>query len=175
MHYLFQHASIHHRKAILGFLAQLDVEELPLFFALLIKPLVSASQGAAAKSAWPWTTSETLQHGLDSLSVLEHFSRDCVNAISWKKRYGFLHVIEDIVAVFDEVRISPFLDLLMGCIVRLLDSCTSTLEGTRNDGGLADYGRQVEDKIMVMSSSAVSLADLILEQKGLMLLPIILY
>ncbi|KAL3360047.1 hypothetical protein AABB24_016514 [Solanum stoloniferum] len=141
-----KHASVHHRKAILGFLAQLDVEELPLFFALLIKPLVSASQGAAAKSAWPWTTPGVLQHGLDSFSVLEHFSRDCINAISWKKRYGFLHVIEDIVAVFDEVHISPFLDLLMGCIVRLLDSCTSTLEGTRNDGTLADHAHQVEDK-----------------------------
>ncbi|KAH0641401.1 hypothetical protein KY285_037987 [Solanum tuberosum] len=143
-----KHASVHHRKAILGFLAQLDVEELPLFFALLIKPLVSASQGAAAKSAWPWTTPGVLQHGLDSFSVLEHFSRDCINVISWKKRYGFLHVIEDIVAVFDEVHISPFLDLLMGCIVRLLDSCTSTLEGTRNDGTLADHAHQVEDKIV---------------------------
>lgn len=143
-----KHASVHHRKAILGFLAQLDVEELPLFFALLIKPLVSASQGAAAKSAWPWTTPGVLQHGLDSFSVLEHFSRDCINAISWKKRYGFLHVIEDIVAVFDEVHISPFLDLFMGCIVRLLDSCTSTLEGTRNDGALADHAHQLEDKIV---------------------------
>lgn len=143
-----KHASVHHRKAILGFLAQLDAEELPLFFALLIKPLVSPSQGAAAKSSWPWTTPETLKHGFDSFSVLEHFSRDCINAISWKKRYGFLHVIEDIVAVFDEVHISPFLDLLMGCIVRLLDSCTSTLEGTRNDGELTDHVHQVEDKIM---------------------------
>ncbi|KAL3329329.1 hypothetical protein AABB24_036434 [Solanum stoloniferum] len=143
-----KHASVHHRKAILGFLAQLDVEELPLFFALLIKPLVSASQGAVAKSAWPWTTPGVLQHGLDSFSVLEHFSRDCINVISWKKRYGFLHVIEDIVAVFDEVHISPFLDLLMGCIVRLLDSCSATLEGTRNDGTLADHAHQVEDKIV---------------------------
>ncbi|CAN4120834.1 unnamed protein product [Withania somnifera] len=143
-----KHASVHHRKAILGFLAQLDVEELPLFFALLIKPLVSAPQGVAAKSAWLWTTPETLKHGFDSFSVSKHFSRDCINAISWKKRYGFLHVIEDIVAVFDEVHISPFLDLLMGCIVRLLDSCTSTLEATRTNGGLADHGHQVEDKIM---------------------------
>lgn len=121
---------------------------------MLIKPLVSASQGAAAKRA---TTPETLKHGFDSFSVLEHFSRDCIDTISWKKRYGFLHVVEDIVAVFDEVHISPFLDLLMGCIVRLLDSCTSTLEGTRNDRGLADHGHQVEDKIMVMSSPAASL------------------
>ncbi|XP_060178660.1 uncharacterized protein LOC132608895 isoform X2 [Lycium barbarum] len=143
-----KHASVQHRKAILGFLAQLDVEELPLLFALLIKPLVSASQGAAAKSAWPRTTPEILKHAFDSFSVLEHFSRDCINDISWKKRYGFLHVIEDIVAVFDEVHISPFLDLLMGCIVRLLESCTSTLEGTRNGGGPADHGHQVEDKIM---------------------------
>ncbi|KAM3327222.1 small subunit processome component 20 isoform X1 [Capsicum chacoense] len=145
-----KHASVHHRKAILGFLAQLDVEELPLFFALLIKPLVSASQGAAAKRA---TTPETLKHGFDSFSVLEHFSRDCIDTISWKKRYGFLHVVEDIVAVFDEVHISPFLDLLMGCIVRLLDSCTSTLEGTRNDRGMADHGHQVEDKIMINMAS----------------------
>lgn len=152
-------------------MAQLDVEELPLFFALLIKPIVSASQGASAKSAWPWTTPETLQHGLDSFSVLEHFSRDCINGMSWKKRYGFLHVIEDIVAVFDEVHISPFLDLLMGCIVRLLDSCTSTLEGTNNDDGLSDHGHQVEDKITVMSSFAKSSWFNSREKKGLMLLP----
>nr|XP_018626916.1 small subunit processome component 20 homolog isoform X2 [Nicotiana tomentosiformis] len=147
-----KHASVHHRKAILGFLAQLDVEELPLFFALLIKPLVSASQVAAAKSARLWTTPETLKHGFDSFSILEHFSRDCINAISWKKRYGFLHVIEDIVAVFDEVHISPFLDLLMGCTVRLLESSTSTLEGTRNEGGLADHDHQVETNIVAKQS-----------------------
>lgn len=134
---------------------------------MLIKPLISASQGAAAKSARLWTTPETLKHGFDSFGVLEHFSRDCINAISWKKRYGFLHVIEDIVAVFDEVHISPFLDLLMGCTVRLLESSTSTLEGTRNEGGLADHDHQVE----VMSSFAVILAGLSLEKKRPMLLP----
>ncbi|KAK4854968.1 hypothetical protein QYF36_002819 [Acer negundo] len=35
---ILEYASMNLRKAILGFIVQLDVNELPLFFALLIKP-----------------------------------------------------------------------------------------------------------------------------------------
>jgi U3 small nucleolar RNA-associated protein 20 len=45
-----------------------------------------------------------------------------------------LHVIEDIVGVFDELHIRPFLDLLVGCVVRVLESCTSSLETVKLNG-----------------------------------------
>ncbi|GKA05321.1 probable methyltransferase PMT11 [Tanacetum coccineum] len=38
-------ASVHHRKAIIGFLDELDINELPLLFDLLIKPLQTGSSG----------------------------------------------------------------------------------------------------------------------------------
>ncbi|KAJ6298901.1 hypothetical protein OIU76_019961 [Salix suchowensis] len=47
---------------------------------------------------------------------------------------GFLHVVEDILGVFDESRTRPFLDLLMGCVVRLLGSCTASLDVVKDAG-----------------------------------------
>ncbi|KAK3010833.1 hypothetical protein RJ639_012410 [Escallonia herrerae] len=109
-------ASVHHRKAVLAFLAELDVGELPLFFALLIKPL------------------QTISQGFESHTIFRHFSVDNLKALSWKKKYGFLHVIEDILGVFDESRINPFLDLLMGCVVRILVSCASSVDSAKSHG-----------------------------------------
>lgn len=64
-------------------------------------------------------------------SLLEYFTLDNIAALSWKKKYGFLHVIEDVVEVFDELHIRPFLDLLVGCVVRVLESCTSSLDNIK--------------------------------------------
>lgn len=55
-------------------------------------------------------------------------------ALSFKKRYGFLHVIEDIIGVFDESHLRPFLNLLVGCVVRVLGSCTSSLDAAKGAG-----------------------------------------
>lgn len=63
-----------------------------------------------------------------SLNFLKYFTVENITALSWKKRYGFLHVIEDIMGVFDEFRVRPFLDLLMGCVVRVLASCSSNID-----------------------------------------------
>jgi U3 small nucleolar RNA-associated protein 20 len=49
-----------------------------------------------------------------------------------------LHVIEDIVGVFDELHIRPFLDLMVGCVVRVLESCTSSLENVKLNGVSSD-------------------------------------
>ncbi|KAM7486094.1 hypothetical protein LguiA_002103 [Lonicera macranthoides] len=125
-------ASVHSRKAVLGFLSQLEVDELPLFYALLIEPLGSISQGVDAISNWLWGSPQSSKESFDSYGILRHFTVDNIKALSWKKRYGFLHVIEDILGVFDEFHIVPFLDLLMGCIVRILASCTSSLDTVRS-------------------------------------------
>lgn len=136
-----QHASVHQRRAILGFLAELDVDELPLFFALLIKPLQTTSEVADATSKCVLSSPESIKDHHGSFSILKQFTVDGVKALSWKKRFGFLHVIEEVLAVFDESRINPFLDLLMGCIVRILESCTATLDSTKCKGlSLTDPG-----------------------------------
>ncbi|KAL2332603.1 hypothetical protein Fmac_013816 [Flemingia macrophylla] len=125
-------ASICHRKAILSFIAGLDVVELPLFFALLIKPLqiVKKTDGPANMF---WTLPRGSIDEFQAAALLEYFTLDNIANLSMKKKYGFLHVIEDIVRVFDELHIKPFLDLLVGCVVRLLESCTSSLNANLNE------------------------------------------
>ncbi|KAI8538103.1 hypothetical protein RHMOL_Rhmol09G0076200 [Rhododendron molle] len=126
-----KHKSVHHRKAVLGFVAQLDVDELRLFFALLIKPLLSISQGLDGNhgmSKWFWSSPEWSMDEFDSFMFLKYFTMDNIMALSWKKRYAFLHVIEDILGVFDESHVKPYLDLLMGCVVHILWSCTSIID-----------------------------------------------
>ncbi|XP_076896866.1 uncharacterized protein LOC143550000 [Bidens hawaiensis] len=118
-------ASVHHRKAIIAFLAELDINELPLFFALLIKPLQIGSTGVDDVSELIWSSPKT-PASFDSSAVLRHFTMDNIKSLSSKKIYGFLHVTEDILGVFDESRIKPVLDTLMGSIVRILASCASS-------------------------------------------------
>lgn len=128
-----QKASICHRKAILSFLAGLDVNELPLFFALLIKPLQIVKKTDGPANLF-WTLPGGSICEFQASSLLEYFTLDNIATLSWKKKYGFLHVIEDIVGVFDELHVSPFLDLLVGCVVRVLESCTSSLDNAKLNG-----------------------------------------
>ncbi|KAJ1404603.1 Down-regulated-in-metastasis protein [Sesbania bispinosa] len=123
-------ASICHRKAILSFIAGLDVMELPLFFALLIKPLQIVEKTDGPANLF-WTLPSSCSSEFQASSLLEYFTLDKIATLSWKKKYGFLHVIEDIVGVFDELHIRPFLDLLVGCVVRVLESCTSSLDNVK--------------------------------------------
>lgn len=129
-----KHTSVHLQKAVLGFLAQLDINELPLFFALLLKALLSISERFDGISEWFWSSSEWSKDEFDSFGLLKYFTMDNILALSWKKRYGFLHVIENILGVFDEFHVKPYLDLLMGCVVRILGSCTSILESGKSTG-----------------------------------------
>ncbi|KOM39691.1 hypothetical protein LR48_Vigan03g307300 [Vigna angularis] len=124
-------ASICHRKAILSFVAGVDVIELPLFFALLIKPLQIVKKTDGPANLF-WTLPTGSINEFQDAALLEYFTFDNIANLSWKKKYGFLHVIEDIVAVFDELHIRPFLDLLVGCVVRLLESCTLSLSANLN-------------------------------------------
>lgn len=136
-----KNASVHIRRAVLGFIAQLDVEELPLFFALLMKPLQISPKESDSSAYW-----SSLENSLDqflAFDFLGYFTMDNITALSWKKRYGFLHVIEDVLGVFDEFHVRPFLDILMGSVVRMLQSCTSSIGIAKCTGlsSLEDYSR----------------------------------
>lgn len=134
---LCQHTSVHHRKAVLGFLAQFDVAELPLFFTMLVKPVLKILEG---------TTDEFQLH-----SALKYFTMENINALSWKKKYAFGHVIGEIVGVFDDSRVKPFLNLLMGCVVRLLESCTSNLGIANSNATSSENDRAAANPTMVSS------------------------
>ncbi|KAL8239479.1 hypothetical protein R6Q59_016046 [Mikania micrantha] len=120
-------ASMHHRKAVIGFLAELDIDELPLFFALLIKPLLIGLVGVDDMSELIWSSPKPFAI-FDSSAFLEHFIMDHIKSLSSKKIYGFLHVTEEILGVFDELRIKPVLDTLMGSVVRILASCALSMD-----------------------------------------------
>lgn len=122
-------ASMHHRKAVIAFLAELDINELPLFFALLIKPLQTGSSGVDDVDDLLWGPPKP-SDSFDSSGVLKHFTLDNIKSLSSKKIYGFLHVTEEILGVFDESRINPVLDTLMGSVVRILASCARGMDGT---------------------------------------------
>lgn len=162
----FQHTSVHHRKAILGFIAQLDVDELRLFFALLINPFLSTSRGFDGMGVWFLSSSERSKKEFDSFSVLKYFTIDNAMTLSWKKRYAFLHVIEDILGVFDELHVKPYLNLLMGCVVCVLSSCTSIIDSgssgfpvveTPSFRDMHERGGGAENQIMVPSINLYSL------------------
>ncbi|GJZ51936.1 small subunit processome component 20 homolog isoform X1, partial [Tanacetum coccineum] len=120
-------ASVHHRKAIIGFLAELDINELPLFFTLLIKPLQTGSSGVSDVDESSLTTAI-----FDSSSVSRHLTLDNIKSLSSKKVYGFLHVTEEIIGIFDATRIEPVLDTLMESVVRILASCAPTVDETKS-------------------------------------------
>ncbi|XP_058732408.1 U3 small nucleolar RNA-associated protein 20-like isoform X2 [Vicia villosa] len=132
-----KNASICHRKAVLSFIAKLDITELPHFFALLIKPLQIVEKTDGAANLF-WTLPIDCTNEFQACSLLEYFTLDNIATLSWNKKYGFLRVIEDVVGVFDELHIRPFLDLLVGCVVRVLESCTSSLENIKLNG-LSSY------------------------------------
>ncbi|XP_027334628.1 small subunit processome component 20 homolog isoform X2 [Abrus precatorius] len=131
-------ASICHRKAILSFIAGFDVNELPLFFALLIKPLQIVKKADGPANLF-WALPRGSISEFEASSLLEYFTLENIATLSWKKKYGFLHVIEDIVGIFDEFHIRPFLDLLVGCVVRVLESCTSSLDKAKLNGVHLDH------------------------------------
>lgn len=118
---------MHHRKAVIGFLAELDISELPLFFGLLIKPLQIGLSGDDDMGELIWNSHKTPAK-FDSSAIFKHLTMDNIKSLSSKKIYGFLHVTEEIFGVFDESRIKPVLDTLMGSVVRILASCAPSMD-----------------------------------------------
>ncbi|XP_010257842.1 PREDICTED: small subunit processome component 20 homolog [Nelumbo nucifera] len=125
--------SIHHRRAVLCFLAQMDIDELPLLFTLLLKPLQSNFTGTEGSHNFFWSHRVSMDE-FQASGFINFFSLDNTDSSSWKKTYGFLHVIEDILRVFDELHIKPFLNLLMGFVVRVMESCTLRLDSAKSSG-----------------------------------------
>ncbi|KAJ8770561.1 hypothetical protein K2173_018052 [Erythroxylum novogranatense] len=129
-----KHTSLHHRKAVLRFIAQLDVNEMALFFVLLTKPVHSGSSRTNGTIMF----SSTSPHGFISeyspSTVLKDLTLENTTILSYKKKFGFLHVVEEILGVFDESLVKPFLDLLMGCVVQILESCSSSLHVAKAAG-----------------------------------------
>lgn len=122
----FQHTGVSHRRTVLCFLTQLDVDELHLFFSLLLNPLLLNPCITDVDSSRVDSNSE--KSAEPSSSVLIKCSNYKVLAdLSWKKRCGFLHVAEDILKTFDEGHIRPFLNQLMWIVVQILKSCTMSL------------------------------------------------
>ncbi|XP_074320646.1 uncharacterized protein LOC141657349 isoform X2 [Silene latifolia] len=136
-----KHASVHNRKAVLGFIAQLTVHELPLFFSLLMESLQITKPESEDRANYFGGSGE---RSMDEFQAyfLDLFTMENILAIPWKKRYGFLHVVEEILLIFDATQVQPCLRLLMGCVVRLLESCASSLYTKSN-------GTQAEDHSLV--------------------------
>ncbi|EFH69737.1 predicted protein [Arabidopsis lyrata subsp. lyrata] len=109
--------SIPHRKAILRFISQLDVNELSLFFALLIKPLNIIPEEAMDLFS---SSGKSSVDCFQKLNFLKYLTLDTISTLSRKQKSGFLSVIQQIFEVFHESHVRPFLDFLMGCVVRLL-------------------------------------------------------
>ena len=110
-----------------------------------------------------WNLPENCTVELQPPSILKYFTVENIMALSWKKRYGFLHVIEDILGVFDESHVRPFLDLLMGCVIRVLGSCTSSLDAAKRAGSsLAESDSTVNIELHKDESAAVNNALLML-------------
>ncbi|CAH8355708.1 unnamed protein product [Eruca vesicaria subsp. sativa] len=112
-----KHTSINHRKAVLRFIAERDVNDLALFFLLLIKPLNIISEETMDLF---WSSGKTSLDYFQNSNLLKDFTGDTISTLSRNQKSGFLHVIQDILVVFDELRVRPFIDFLMGCVVRLM-------------------------------------------------------
>ncbi|KAG2589626.1 small subunit processome component 20 homolog [Panicum virgatum] len=116
-----KHAGVKHRKAILRFLLQFDSNELQLFFSLLLKSLIPNSLQLKMFGSH----SDNL---LGNVSDIVGASTEiCIENFTLKKLNGFLHLIEEIFGTFDMAHISPFLNVLLTIVARLLESCMRNL------------------------------------------------
>lgn len=67
-----------------------------------------------------WNSGKTSLDYFQKANFLKDFTGDTISTLSRNQKSGFLHVIQDILEVFDELRVRPFIDFLMGCVVRLM-------------------------------------------------------
>jgi U3 small nucleolar RNA-associated protein 20 len=122
-----QHTGASHRKAILRFLLQFDSNELELFFSLLLRSLIPGSLQLKMFGSQP-------DNLLGSFSDIVGTSTEiCVENFTWKKANGFIHLVEEIFGTFDMPHISPFLNVLLIIVARLLESCMRNLRN-ESDG-----------------------------------------
>lgn len=67
-----------------------------------------------------WSSGKASLGYFQKADFLKDFTGDTISTLSKNQKSGFLHVIQDILEVFDELRVRPFIDFLMGCVVRLM-------------------------------------------------------
>ncbi|CAL9158827.1 unnamed protein product [Musa hybrid cultivar] len=122
-----KHTGVSHRRAVLCFLAQLEVEELQLFFSLLLKPLIPRHLTNELFDSLNDEPSGGLIGGSQSSILIKCSTSIEVANVSWKKKNGFVHVVEEILRTFDESRIKPYLNPLMMIVVWILENCMLNL------------------------------------------------
>uniref|UniRef100_K3XDN4 Uncharacterized protein n=1 Tax=Setaria italica TaxID=4555 RepID=K3XDN4_SETIT len=139
-----KHAGVSHRKAILRFLLQFDSNELQLFFSLLLKSLIP---GSLQLKIFGSQSDNPLGNVSDIIGTSTEI---CIENFTWKKANGFLHLVEEIFGTFDMAHISPFLNVLLIIVARLLESCMRNIRSAsdgkygcnqsndHDDGGLAN-------------------------------------
>lgn len=116
------------RKAVLCFLAQLEVNELAPFFILLLKSLRNAfidEHTSICGSKYSWEVAIEQGRTLDFINMI---STEGVATLPYKKKSGFLHVMKDVLETFDEERMVPYLLPLLAFVLRILESCALSLE-----------------------------------------------
>ncbi|CAO2170436.1 unnamed protein product [Urochloa humidicola] len=116
-----KHTGVSHRKAILRFLLQFDSNELQLFFSLLLKSLIPGSLQLKMFSS----QSDKLGNVFD---IVGDSTEICIESFTLKKANGFLHLVEEMFGTFDMAHISPFLNVLLIIVARLLESCMQSLK-----------------------------------------------
>lgn len=79
-----------------------------------------------------WSSGKSSLEYFQKSKFTKYINVDALSTLSWKMRSGFLHVIQHILEVFDVFRIQPFLDFLMGCVVRLLANNAPTISEESN-------------------------------------------
>lgn len=84
-----------------------------------------------------WSSGKSSMGYFHNSNFLKYFTVDTISTLSRNQKSGFLHVIQHILEVFDELRVRPFLDFLMGCVVRLLVNYAPNIDEERNIGSLA--------------------------------------
>nr|CAD1819808.1 unnamed protein product [Ananas comosus var. bracteatus] len=133
-----KHAGVSHRKAILRFFSQFDVNELQLFFYLLLKPLVPRSLLIEVSDS---LTTSMFDNFIDKfLSYIAKVATlTTTDDISWKRIDGFLHVVEDILGTFDLMHVGPFLNPFLMIVVRILEMCKWNL-ASKNSGNTYPRG-----------------------------------
>ncbi|CAL9093376.1 unnamed protein product [Musa textilis] len=122
-----KHTGVSHRRAVLCFLAQLEVEELQLFYSLLLKPLIPRRLTNELFDSSNDEPSGGLIGGSQSSILIKCSTLIEVANVSWKKKNGFVHVVEEILRTFDESRIKPYLNPLMMIVVWILENCMLNL------------------------------------------------
>lgn len=95
-----------------------------------MKPLNIISDEAADLF---WSSGESSLDYFQKSKFSKYINVDALSTLSWKMKSGFLHVIQHILKVFDVFHVRPFLDFLMGCVVRLLVNNAPNIDEESNN------------------------------------------